>query len=91
MTDDERFLKLQQDVLGATKAMIGLNAPGLPMAAIAAYVRQVGGNVMAVEESMDITKFNDPTPFRLCVTTKNRPDFINGRTDTVVDKVIGWG
>lgn len=91
MTHKERFMKLQQDVLGAVKHAIQINAPGLPVVVVTGYVRQVGGDVMAVDETMDITKFEDSSPFRLCITTKERPDFEKATTVVIVDKVIGWG
>lgn len=91
MTDTERLVKLQQDVLSTTKAAIQLNAPGIPVHLLAAYVKQVGGSVMAVDDNMDITKFPDPSPFRLCIVTKERPDFERGRQTQIVDKVKGWG
>lgn len=91
MNDKDRFMKLQQDVLGATKTAIQQNAPGLPVANLAAYVRQVGGDILCVDERMDIKKFPDKNPFRLCVTTRTRPDFEKAVHVEVVARVIGWG
>jgi len=91
MTDTERLVKLQQDVLSTTKAAIMVNAPGIPVHLLAAYIKQIGGSVMAVDDNMDITKFSDPSPFRLCITTKERPDFERARQIVIVDKVKGWG
>lgn len=91
MTDEERLIKLQQDVLGNTKAAIQLNAPGIPLAFLGKYLQKIGGILMVVDDEMDIQKFPDPNPFRLCVTTKMRPNFENATQTEVVDKVKGWG
>lgn len=90
-TDEERLVKLQQDVLGATKAVIQLNAPGIPLKFLGQYIARVGGTLMVVDDAMDITKFPDPQPFRLCVTAKMRPDFERATQTEIVDKVKGWG
>lgn len=91
MTDVEKLNKLKQDVLAATKWALETNAPGLPVAALAQVVRQMGGDILMVDEEMKIDEFTDKNPFRLCVTTEKRPNFEQARQLTVVDKVIGWG
>ena len=90
-TYSEKLIKLQQDVLGATKHAIQSNAPGLPVAALCQFVRKVGGDILLVDKEMDIEEFEDKNPFRLCVTSKEAIHIAEGQRLTVVDEVIGWG
>lgn len=88
MTDEDRYMKLQQDVLGATKAAIELNAVGLPVGLLATYVRQVGGDIVMVADDGERPEGN---PFRIHITTEVRPKIESATETLVVKEVLGWG
>ena len=88
LTDAERYMELQRDVLTATKNAIEQNAVGLPVAMLAMYISQVGGSVMIWTERDDEVTSN---PFRIQVTTEERINIENATKTEVVKEVKGWG